>query len=70
MIARFERSDALRSQSSPDVVTLEAEWFQLTYGILRIAPEGAEIAHYDPVLSIWSLLEAPGGAFSDIVFHN
>ena len=69
MVARFEQSEAIARGNHAVVTNVEAEWFQLTYNALRIAPDGAEIATYDPVLDVWRYHET-NTAFSDVVIHQ
>ena len=67
MIARFFRSDAMieRLGEAEDKV-VEAEWFQLTYGTLRSAPDGDDVAFYTERPDVW--FTADGGvAYSDVV---
>ena len=67
MIARFFRSDAmsLRGGEVPER-TIEAEWFQLTYDVLRTAPDGELVASFDSQLDVWVTLDE-GTSYSDIV---
>lgn len=70
MKARFFRSDAMveRLGEAEDVI-VEAEWFQLTYGTLRSAPDGDDVAFFAERPDVW--FTALGGiAFSDVVIYD
>ena len=73
MKARFFRSDAMVERlGEHDEVIIEAEWFQITYDDLRVAPDGDEVARYDAVGDSWVLNRAPAApeSFSDVVIFN
>jgi hypothetical protein len=50
-------------------VTLQAEWFQLTYDLLRAAEDGETVAWYNHHADTWSMLDGTG-PFSDIVIST
>lgn len=73
MKARFIRSDAMAERlGETDEVVVEAEWFQITYDLIRVAPDGDSIARYDQVQDAWYLDNAPSRqiAFSDVVIYT
>ena len=68
MKARFFRSDAMseRLGETPEVI-VEAEWFQLTYDGLRVAPDGNHIAHYFAFEDVW---RHNAVEYSDVVLYD
>lgn len=72
MKARLFTSDAMVEKTGIErEIILEAEWFQLTYNLLRSAPDGEPLATYDPEADAWFLYNSnEGTAFSDIVIFE
>lgn len=69
MKARLFTSDAMVEKTGIEKETiLESEWFQITYNLLRSAPDGDPVARYDPHRDAWYLSSADGTAYSDVIF--
>lgn len=71
--ARLFTSDAMAERTGVDrEIILEAEWFQLTYNVLRSAPDGETLAGYDAALDAWHLIGSNEDKtlFSDIVIFE
>ena len=69
MRARFSNSDAGITNGWPaENRVIEAEWFQLTYESLRIAPEGDFIATYQAD-GAW-MLHDTGSQYSDVTIYG
>ena len=69
MIARFEQSEAMAGTKEPRIIEVESEWFQLTYDLLRMAPDGEQIASFNHDLDAW-IHRDMNEVFSDIVIHE
>lgn len=43
---------------------------QMTYGDLRVGPDGEEFAYYSPDADEWRVLKEPGAWYSDVIIYD